>query len=114
MAKDAFTKHQKLLTGNTNRNLKKRLIKTLVWSVLLYGSESWMLKKDDIKRLESCKMWIWRRMEKISCMEGACEKRGGAEGSWRRTKPESYHLEEKGKVDRPFDETEGRNAKNCD
>ena len=69
MAKDAFTKHQKLLTGNTNRNLKKRLINTLVWSVLLYGSETWTLKKDDIKRLESCEMWIWRRMEKISWRE---------------------------------------------
>jgi len=69
MAKDAFNKHQKLFTGKTNRNLKKRLIKTLVWSVLLYGSETWTLKKDDIKRLESCEMWIWRKIEKISWRE---------------------------------------------
>ena len=41
----------------------------MVWSVLLYGSETWTLKKDDIKRLESCEMWIWRRMEKISWRE---------------------------------------------
>ena len=40
-------------------------------------------------------------------LEGACEKRGGAEETGRRTKSESYHLEEKGKVDRPCDETEG-------
>jgi hypothetical protein len=69
MAKEAFNKHQTLLTGKINRNLKKRLIKTLVWSVLLYGSETWTLKKDDIRRLEGCEMWFWRRMEKISWKE---------------------------------------------
>jgi hypothetical protein len=66
MAKDAFNRHQQLLMKSLDRNLKKRLIKTLVWSVLLYGSETWTLKKADIKRLESCEMWLWRRMEKIS------------------------------------------------
>ena len=40
-------------------------------------------------------------------LEGACEKRRGAEESGRKTKPENHHLEEKGKVDRPCDETEG-------
>jgi hypothetical protein len=69
MAKDAFNRHQKLLTSNINRNLKKRLIKTLIWSVLLYGSESWTLKKADTNRLESFEMWIWRRIEKISWRE---------------------------------------------
>eukprot|EP00794_Sanderia_malayensis_P013668 gene13668-15098_t len=65
-AKDAFNKHQTFLTGKSNKNLKKRLVKTLAWSVLLYGSETWTLKKDDIRRLESCEMWFWRRMEKIN------------------------------------------------
>ncbi|ELU03690.1 hypothetical protein CAPTEDRAFT_206364 [Capitella teleta] len=62
--KDAFNKHQTLLTGKTNRRRKKRLIKTLVWSVLLNGSKTWTMKKDDIKILESCEMWIWRRMKR--------------------------------------------------
>ena len=43
-------------------------MKTLVWSVL-YGSETWTLRSGDLKRLESCKMWIWRRMEKINWRE---------------------------------------------
>ena len=66
MTKDTFNKHRLLLTKGINHNLKKRLIKALVWSVLLYGSETWTLKKADMKRLESCEMWIWRRMENIS------------------------------------------------
>jgi len=51
------------------RNLKKRMIKTLVWSVTLYASETWTMRKEDIKRLEAFEMWLWRRMEKISWTE---------------------------------------------
>jgi len=47
------------------------MIKTLMWSVLLYGSETWTLKKEDIKRLEACEMWFWRRILKISWQEHA-------------------------------------------
>ena len=41
----------------------------MVWSVLLYGSETWTLKTADVKRLESFEMWVWRRMGKISWTE---------------------------------------------
>ena len=42
------------------------MIKTLVWSVLLYGSESWTLKEEDINKLDSTKIWFCRRMERVS------------------------------------------------
>jgi len=41
------------------------MVKTLVWSVALYGSETWTLRKEDIKRVRAFEMWIWRKMEKI-------------------------------------------------
>jgi len=41
----------------------------MIWSVVLYGSETWTLRKEHIKRLEAFEMWIWRRMERISWME---------------------------------------------
>jgi len=45
-------------------------MKTLVWSVALYGSETWTLRKEDIKRIQAFEMWIiWRKMEKISWTE---------------------------------------------
>ena len=40
-------------------------MKTMVWSVLLYGSETWTLKTADVKRVESFEMWVWTRMGKI-------------------------------------------------
>ena len=65
-AKEIFNKRKELFNKRFNENLKKSMIKTLIWSVLLYGCETWALRKEDIRRLESCEMWFWRRMEGIS------------------------------------------------
>ena len=40
-------------------------MKCYVWSVALYGAESWTLRAVDQKHLESFEMWCCRRMEKI-------------------------------------------------
>ena len=67
--KEAFLKRRELLRGKVNRTLKIRMIKTLVWSVVLYCSETWTLRKEDTKRREAFEIWIWRRMLKVSCTE---------------------------------------------
>ena len=54
-----------LLRGKLPKELKKRMVKVLVWSVALYASETWTLRNLDIKRLEALEMWIWRQMERI-------------------------------------------------
>jgi len=36
---------------------------------LLYGSETWTLRKEDIRKLEAVEMWMWRRMERVSWMD---------------------------------------------
>jgi hypothetical protein len=68
MGKEAYTKRRPLI-GKLNKTLQKRLVKTLIWPVTLYGSETWTLRKTDLQRLEAFEMWIWRRMEKISWTE---------------------------------------------
>jgi hypothetical protein len=47
-------------------DLRKKLVKCYVWSIALYGAETWTLREMDQKHLESFGMWCWRRMEKIS------------------------------------------------
>ena len=37
-----------------------------VWSIALYGAETWTLRATGQKHLESFEVWCWRRMEKIS------------------------------------------------
>jgi hypothetical protein len=40
-------------------------VKCYVWSIALYGAETWTLRAVDQKNLESFEMWCWRRVEKI-------------------------------------------------
>lgn len=51
---------------NISTGLKIKLVKTLVWSALLYGAESWTLLKADDNRIMAAEMWFWRKMLKIS------------------------------------------------
>ena len=55
--------------NNVSRQLKLRLMYALVWSVLLYGAESWTLRKADEKRIDSMEMWCYRRLLRVSWME---------------------------------------------
>jgi len=46
--------------------LRKKLVKCYIWSIALYGAETWTLRAVDQKHLQSSEMWCRRRMEKIS------------------------------------------------
>ena len=49
--------------------MRKNFDKCYVWSVLLYGCETWTINGQDKKKLEAMEMWIWRRLLKISWTE---------------------------------------------
>ena len=66
LAKVKFMERKKILTSKMNLDLRKRIVKCLVWSVALYAAETWTISKTDMKRIEAFEMWIWRKMEKIS------------------------------------------------
>ena len=65
MAKVAFDK-KILCTSTLDLELRMKLVKCYVWSIALYGAETWTLRAVDQKHLESSEMWCSRRMEKIS------------------------------------------------
>jgi hypothetical protein len=70
MAKKAFREKQRILTAkNTDLNLRKRILNAYVWSIALYGAETWTINKSDEKRLEAFEMWGYRRMERISWLD---------------------------------------------
>jgi hypothetical protein len=66
VAKAVFKKKKAFFTSKLDLNLRKKLIKCYIWSIALYGAETWTLRKVDQKYLESFEMWYWGRMEKIS------------------------------------------------
>ena len=69
MGKENFMKRGELLRGKLKLDLKKRIVKALIWSGVLYGSETWTMTKEDTCRLAAFEMWIWRRVLKISWTE---------------------------------------------
>jgi hypothetical protein len=66
MAKAAFNKKRTLFTSTLDLELRKKLVKCYIWSIALYGAETWALRAVNQKHLISFEMWCWRRMEKIS------------------------------------------------
>jgi len=55
-AKAAFSKKKTLFTSKMGLNLRKKLIKCYIWSMALYGAETWTLPAADQKYLESFEM----------------------------------------------------------
>jgi len=53
MGKDAFYKRKELIRGKLNKNMKKRIMKSMIWIVVLNLSDTWTMGKEDIKRLEA-------------------------------------------------------------
>jgi len=49
IGKEAFSKRRELLREKVNRTVKIRMIKTLIWSVVLIGSETWTIRKEHKK-----------------------------------------------------------------
>jgi hypothetical protein len=64
-----FNKKRALFTSKMDLELRKKLVKWYIWSIALYGAETWTLGALDQKNQESFKIWCWKRMEKISWTE---------------------------------------------
>ena len=44
---------------------KVRLVKVIVFSVIMYGFESWTVKKAERRRIDGFELWCWRRLLRI-------------------------------------------------
>ena len=59
---------------NLDRILKSRditlptkvcLVKAMVFPVVMYGCESWTLKKAERQRIDAVELWCWRRLLRV-------------------------------------------------
>ena len=49
---------------------KFRLVKAMVFPVVMYGCESWTVKKAEHRRIDAFELWCWRRLESpLDCKE---------------------------------------------
>ena len=44
---------------------KVRLVKAMVFPVVMYGCESWMIKKAEHQRIDAFELWCWRRLLRV-------------------------------------------------
>ena len=52
-------------SGDITLSTKVCIIKAMVFSVVRYGCESWMLNKEEGQRVDAFKLWCWRRLLKV-------------------------------------------------
>ena len=46
------------------------LVKAIVFLVVMYGCESWTIKKAEHQRIDAFELWCWRRLESpLDCKE---------------------------------------------
>ena len=44
--------------------IKVRLVKAMVFLVVMYGCESWIIKKAECRRTDAFELWCWKRLLK--------------------------------------------------
>ena len=49
---------------------KVHIVKAMVFLVVMYGCESWTIKKAKSRRIDYFKLWCWRRLLRVPWTEG--------------------------------------------
>ena len=44
---------------------KVRVVKVMVFPVVMYGCESWTVKKAECQRIDAFELWCWRRLLRV-------------------------------------------------
>ena len=48
---------------------KVHLVKAMVFPAVMYGCESWTIKKTEHQRIDAFELWCWRRLLRVDCKE---------------------------------------------
>ena len=66
LGRKALTKLDSILK---NRNItlptKVHLVKAMVYPVVMYGCERWIIKKAECQRIDTFELWCWRRLLRV-------------------------------------------------
>ena len=54
-----------LKSRDTTLPTKAHLVKAMVFPVVMYGCESWTIKKAECRRIDAFELWYWRRLLRV-------------------------------------------------
>ena len=57
--------HSILKSRDITLSTKVRLVKTMVFPMIMYGCESWTVKKAEHRRIDAFELWCWRRLLRV-------------------------------------------------
>ena len=71
--KDAYLLGRKVMTNldsifksrDITLPTKVRLVKAMVFPVVMYGCESWIVKKAECQKIDAFELWYWRRLLRV-------------------------------------------------
>ena len=61
--------HSILKSRDITLSTKVHLVKVMVFPVVMYGCESWTVKKAEHQRIDAFELWCWRRLLRVSWTE---------------------------------------------
>ena len=57
--------HLYIKSGDITLPTKVHLVKAMVFPVVMYGCESWTIKKAERRKIDAFELWCWRRLLKV-------------------------------------------------
>ena len=54
-----------LKSRDSTLSTKVHLVKAMFFPVVMYGCESWIIKKAERRRIDAFKLWCWRRLLRV-------------------------------------------------
>ena len=64
--KKIYDQHISVLKGrDITLLIKVHLVKAMVFPVVMYGCESWTIKKVEHQRIDTFELWCWRRLLRV-------------------------------------------------
>ena len=71
--KDAYSLEKKVMTNldsilksrDITLPTKVRLVKAMVFPVVMFGCESWTIKKAEHRRIDAFELWCWKRLFRV-------------------------------------------------
>ena len=61
--KESMTNLNSILkSSDITLSTKVRLVKAMVFPVVMYGCESWTVKKAECRKIDAFELWCWRRL----------------------------------------------------